>query len=124
MRDAPDTLDLVRAARATLTRVPSRAGPEARYPLLMVLNALGIAARQLEAGAARRAVANARLAPFAEAGTLDAVAAALARRIRAAGPELASDASLHAALREVARLATEESAPRARVLRDPDSIDR
>lgn len=113
----PDTLDLVRTARTALEAdVLPHVGADARYPLLMALNALGIAARQLEDGAARRAAAQATLAPFAEGADLPAAAAALARRIREAGPDLANDARLHSALREVARLAAEESAPRARAL--------
>jgi hypothetical protein len=107
-----DTRDLIATARATLKAdVLPHLPPDRRYSALMVLNALGIALRQLEAGSARRAAAAAALAPFAEGDDLDARLADLAGSLRAGR---ALDPDLHAALVAVARAATEESNPGAR----------
>jgi hypothetical protein len=108
MQPAPDTADLIATARAALeAEVLPHLPPDHRYPALMVLNALGIAARQIEGAAARRALAAAALAPYG------ADEAELARALRAGSPR---DAALHAALMAVARAETEESNPRARIL--------
>ncbi len=53
MNDRPTPLELIRIANATLTgEVLSGAKPEHVYPLRMIANALGIAARELETQAA------------------------------------------------------------------------
>lgn len=119
MQPTADTADLIATARATakaelLPHLPE----DRRYPALMVLNALGIALRQLEGGAARRTAAEAALARFAPGEGLGAISAALARALRA-GP--ADDPALHAALVAVARAETEESNPRARILAELDA---
>jgi hypothetical protein len=50
MNDRPTPLELIRIAHDTLTRdVLPDAKPEQLYPLRMIANALGIAARELEA---------------------------------------------------------------------------
>jgi hypothetical protein len=116
MHDRPDAADLLATARETVKSAILPHLPRgARYPALMALNAMAIAARQAEAGAMRRAAARAALAPFATGDTLDAVAADLARSIRA-GRFAPGDPALHAALLAAARLATEESNPKARIL--------
>jgi hypothetical protein len=113
-----DTRDLIATARATLkAEVLPYLPPDRLYPARMVLNALGIALRQLDEGGARRAAALDALAPFAPGGDLDSVAAALAEALRAGAP--ADPAALHAALLAVARDATEESNPAARALSAP-----
>lgn len=116
MHDRPDAADLLATARDTLKSAILPHLPRgARYPALMALNAMAIAARQAEAGEARRAAARAALAPFATGDTLDALNADLARSIRA-GRFAPGDPALHAALLATARLATEESNPKARIL--------
>lgn len=114
MRTTPDTADLIATARTALkAEVLPHIPPNRRYAALMVLNALGIAERQLAKGAERRATARTALAPFATGDTLDALTDDLARRLRSETPE---PAGLHAALMDVARAAAEESNPRARIL--------
>ena len=50
MNDHPTPLELLRIVNATLaTEVLPGAGPDQLYPLRMIANALGIAARELEA---------------------------------------------------------------------------
>jgi hypothetical protein len=118
MRTEPDFADLITIARETLkTEVLPHLPLERRYAARMTLNALAIARRQIAGGAARRAAAIALLRPFARGDDLDTINRALAERLRAgdAGPD---PASLHAALVEVARAETEESHPRARILRE------
>jgi hypothetical protein len=116
MNYTPDTADLLATARDTLkSSVLPHLPRGALYPALMVLNAMAIAARQAKAGATRRAAALAALAPFAAGDTLDALNADLARSIRA-GRFAPGDPALHAALLATARLATEESNPKARIL--------
>jgi hypothetical protein len=116
MNDTPDAADLLATARAALkAEVLPHLPRGALYPALMALNAMAIAARQAEAGATRRAAARAALAPFATGDTLDAMTRDLARSIRA-GRFAPGDPALHAALLAAARLATEESTPRARIL--------
>lgn len=124
MRDNPDTRDLIRTARNALkSDVLPHVGRDQAYPVRMAINALGIALRQIESGAEFRAAARDALAPFCDADSLDAIAAELARRLRAADPLLTQSADLHAALRSVAVLETQESAPRARALRsDSDPL--
>ena len=52
MNDRPSALELIRIANETLTRtVLPDAKPEQQYALRMIANALGIAARELEAHA-------------------------------------------------------------------------
>lgn len=57
MNDHPDALELIRIANQTLARdILPGALPEQRYTLRMIANALGIAARELEARDADTAV--------------------------------------------------------------------
>lgn len=57
MNDHPDALELIRIANQTLARdILPDALPEQRYTLRMIANALGIAARELEARDADSAV--------------------------------------------------------------------
>ena len=111
-----DTAILLARARETLkSEVLPHLPPERRYPALMAMTALGIAARRHAAGASRRAEAHAALLPFA-AGAPDLAAArrTVARRLRADPASGAPD--LHAALLLLARAAVAESNPKARAL--------
>ena len=120
MRAAPDTADLIATARDALKAdVLPHLPPDRTYAARMVLNALAIALRQLEAGHSRRAAAEAALASFAPGADLDAMEAALAGALRESRIE--HSPALHAALTAVARAETEESNPRARILRELDA---
>lgn len=111
-----DTATLLARARETLkAEALPHLPPERRYPALMVLTALGIAARRHATGAAWRAEALAALAPFAPgAPDLAAAQARIARRLHA-DPAMATP-ELHAALTALARAACAESNPKARAL--------
>lgn len=112
MPDDPDTADLIATARAALKdEVLPHLPADRRYPALMVLNALGIAGRQLAGGGNRRDAARRRLAELAGDGGVADLGAAIRRG------EFAGDRrELHAALSEMAEAETAESNPRARAL--------
>jgi hypothetical protein len=121
MRDDPDTLDLIRTARAALKAdVLPHLPPDRRRAVLMVINALGIAGRQISDGAQRRAEALAALQAVATGTSLDAVNADLGATLREGKPP-ADPVAIHRALVVQARIETAESHPRAPVL--SDSID-
>jgi len=106
---------LARAREALKADVLPHLPPDRRYPALMVMTALGIAARRRATGAAWRCEALAALAPFApDAHDLATAQATIARRLRA-DPTAASP-GLHAALRAIARAACAESNPKARAI--------
>lgn len=113
MHDDPDTLDLIRTARAALKAdVLPHLPPDRQRALLMAINALGIAGRQISDGAARRAEVFAALRAVASGSTLDAVNAELAATLRDGKPP-SDPAAIHRALVAQARLETAESHPRA-----------
>jgi hypothetical protein len=116
MTSDADLAALLARARETLkAEVLPHLPAERRYPALMAVTALGVAARRCAAGEARRAEAAAALAPFAPgAADLDAARAAIARRLRA--DPGAATGPLHAALVAAARAACAESNPKARAL--------
>ncbi len=89
--------------------------PTGGRAVLMVINALGIAGRQISDGAARRAEAFAALQAVASGSTLDAVNADLGALLREGRPP-DDPAAIHRALLLQARLETAESHPRAHAL--------
>jgi hypothetical protein len=117
-----DDAALLALARETLKlEVLPHLPPERRYPALMAMTALGVAARRLADGAVWRDRAFAALAPFAPGSpNLAAAQEAIARRLRAEPAD--APPALHAALLALARAACAESSPKARALRGlPDA---
>jgi hypothetical protein len=105
MRDKPFGAALLDVARQTLLQeiAPGLEGGR-RYAVLMVANAIGIAAREIEQQSLVERAWRGALSRVAEEGAdLDVSAARLVRAIR--DGEHDADAALHGALQETARVA-------------------
>lgn len=113
MRDQPDGAMLLNVATEVLrdTLMPLLP-PAQRYQALMVLNAMGIAERQLKAGSVPEAVLQSRLAAvLGRQGSLADLEKVLAAAIRRG--EADSHQEMQAVLWELAKARAAESAPRA-----------
>lgn len=118
MRDEPTAPDLLADAARVLreTVLPGLQG-ETRYQALMVLNALGIAERQIRAGDEAQGHIRARLADLYDdrAGDLVALEARFAADIRAGAfdPDRPDHDQARAILLDMARAKAAESCPKA-----------
>lgn len=117
MRERPDPLDLVVAVRNVLkAKILPAVDPSLKMDVLMAMNALAIAERQITAGDAPLAEEQASLAALLGTPVTDPVAAnrALSARLRAGDgdPGKPGRAALLAHLEAVARARLAESNPR------------
>lgn len=118
MRDRPIAHELLEAAQEVLSDKLLPALPqELTYSALMVLNAMGIAARQAAAGDAPLEAARSRLSALYgdEASALPALERRLAAEIRAGrfDPGAADRAAVFKHLWETTRAKAAESSPKA-----------
>jgi hypothetical protein len=104
MRDKPFGAALLDAAHQALTQdiAPALKGQQ-RYVVLMVANAIGIVAREIEQEAAATKAWDRALARVAKEGNLEASASRLVEAIR--DGEHDADPALHSALLETAVVA-------------------
>jgi len=118
MRDRPTAPDLLETAQAVLrARLLPALPRDLKYDALMVLNAIGIAARQTAAGEAPVQEARARLAALYDAPdtSLEVLEARLAADIRAGrfDPGTGQRGAVFAHLWQTTRAKATESIPKA-----------